>query len=87
MAAIRAPLTFHFLTKPIGSSCNLNCKYCFFLSKERLYPGSSFRMTDDLLEEYIRQYIKRQRTVMIKSELVFKGGIDESTYDLVAPTA
>jgi len=51
-----------------------------------LYPGSSFRMTDDLLEEYIRQYIKRQLTVMIKSELVFKKGIDESTYGLVAAT-
>ena len=61
MTAIHAPLAFHLLAKPTGSSCNMNCKYCFFLSKERLYPGSTFRMTDDLLEEYIRQYIQCQK--------------------------
>lgn len=54
------PAAFHVLAKPTGSLCNLNCEYCFFLSKERLYPGSSFRMTDGLLEEYIRQLIVGQ---------------------------
>ena len=39
-----APPAFHLLTKPTGAICNLDCKYCFFLSKEMLYPGSSFRM-------------------------------------------
>jgi uncharacterized protein len=52
---------FHLLVKPAGAICNLGCKYCFFLSKENLYPGSSFRMSHDLLEEYIRQYIQAQR--------------------------
>ena len=47
---------FHLLAKPTGAACNLGCKYCFFLSKKSLYPGSSFRMSDELLEEYIRQY-------------------------------
>jgi uncharacterized protein len=55
------PPAFHLLAKPAGAVCNLGCKYCFFLSKETLYPGSSFRMPDDLLEEYIRQYIQSQR--------------------------
>ena len=50
-----APPAFHLLAKPTGATCNLDCAYCFFLSKEMLYPGSRFRMADELLEEYIRQ--------------------------------
>ena len=42
-----APQSFHLLAKPTGAICNLDCKYCFFLSKEMLYPGSRFRMTDE----------------------------------------
>ena len=52
------PRAFHLLTKPTGAVCNLDCAYCFFLSKEMLYPGSDFRMTDELLETYIRQLIE-----------------------------
>ena len=40
-----APPAYHILVKPTGAACNLNCTYCFFLSKEMLYPGSRFRMT------------------------------------------
>ncbi|MCY4146018.1 MAG: anaerobic sulfatase maturase [Chloroflexi bacterium] len=54
------PTAFHLMTKPRGAICNLDCKYCYFLSKEALYPGSDFRMSDNLLEEYIRQYIAAQ---------------------------
>ncbi len=50
-----APPAFHLLAKPTGAICNLDCEYCFFLSKEMLYPGSRFRMADDLLETYLRQ--------------------------------
>jgi hypothetical protein len=39
-----APLAFHVTGKPTGAVCNLDCEYCFFLSKEMLYPGSRFRM-------------------------------------------
>jgi len=42
-----APPAFHLLAKPTGAVCNLDCKYCFFLSKEMLYPGSCFRMADE----------------------------------------
>lgn len=56
-----APSYFHILAKPTGAICNLDCKYCFFLSKEMLYPGSRFRMTDDLLETYLRQTIESQQ--------------------------
>jgi len=51
---------FHLMTKPRGAICNLDCKYCYFLSKERLYPGSDFRMSETLLEEYTRQFIDAQ---------------------------
>jgi uncharacterized protein len=46
---------FHLLAKPTGAICNLDCAYCFFLSKELLYPGSDFRMTDEVLRAYLQQ--------------------------------
>jgi uncharacterized protein len=62
------PRNFHILTKPIGPICNLDCKYCFYLEKEKLYPDEkSWRMSDEVLEEYIRQYISSQPT----SEIFF----------------
>ena len=56
-----APPAFHLLSKPTGAVCNLDCKYCFFLSKEMLYPGSRFRMADELLESYIQQLLEAHR--------------------------
>jgi serine-type anaerobic sulfatase-maturating enzyme len=58
-----APPSFHLLAKPTGAVCNLDCSYCFFLSKEMLYPGSRFRMADELLEEYLRQLIEAHARV------------------------
>jgi len=55
---IDAPPAFHLLAKPTGAVCNLDCSYCFFLSKEMLYPGSRFRMAEELLEQYLRQLIE-----------------------------
>jgi uncharacterized protein len=51
---------FHLLAKPTGAICNLDCKYCFFLSKEMLYAGDRFRMSDELLETYIQQLLEAQ---------------------------
>jgi sulfatase maturation enzyme AslB (radical SAM superfamily) len=48
------PVAFHVMSKPAGSACNLHCDYCFFLKKEKLYPGSNFRMSDEVHEAYIR---------------------------------
>jgi uncharacterized protein len=56
-----APPAFHIMTKPRGAICNLDCQYCYYLDKETLYPGSPFRMSADLLETYVRQYIQAQR--------------------------
>ena len=53
-----APAQFHVLAKPSGPICNLDCEYCFFLSKEALYPGDRFRMSDELLDTYIRQVLE-----------------------------
>ncbi|MBI4832727.1 MAG: anaerobic sulfatase maturase [Candidatus Lindowbacteria bacterium] len=49
------------MAKPTGAVCNLACQYCFFLKKEKLYPGSDFRMSDSVLESYIRQVIEASR--------------------------
>jgi uncharacterized protein len=48
------------MVKPRGSICNLDCQYCFYLKKEKLYPGATFRMSDATLEEFTRQYIQAQ---------------------------
>jgi uncharacterized protein len=58
MAAPNAPRAFHIMAKPTGSACNLRCDYCFFLKKEKLYPGSAFRMPDKVHEVYIRQLLE-----------------------------
>ncbi len=52
---------FHIMTKPMGALCNLDCKYCFYLEKEQLYPpNENFKMSDEVLENYVRQYIEAQ---------------------------
>lgn len=55
------PAGFHVLAKPTGPVCNLDCEYCFFLSKEALYPDSEFRMTPDVQEQYVRQLVRSQQ--------------------------
>ena len=55
---VKASREFQIFAKPAGATCNLDCRYCYYLHKDLLYPDSeSFRMSDDLLEEYIRQQI------------------------------
>ena len=56
------PSAFHLLVKPTGPICNLDCEYCFFLSKEMLYPGDRFRMADQMLETYLSQLLESHRT-------------------------
>ena len=52
---------FHVMTKPVGPICNLDCKYCFYLEKENLYPNvSKWAMRPEVLESYVRQYIEAQ---------------------------
>ncbi|MCE5314609.1 MAG: anaerobic sulfatase maturase [Armatimonadota bacterium] len=63
---------FHVMAKPTGAVCNLRCNYCFFLKKEHLYPGSSFRMTDEIMENYIRQTIEAHHTPSVT--IAWQGG-------------
>ncbi len=56
-----APPGFHLLAKPSGSTCNIDCTYCFFLSKESLYPNDKQRMSESTLEVYIRQLLESHR--------------------------
>jgi len=51
---------FHLLAKPTGAVCNLDCTYCFFLSKDTLYPGDRLRMGADTLRAYLTQMIAAQ---------------------------
>ena len=67
-----APPSFHVLAKPTGAVCNLDCTYCFFLSKEALYPGSEFRMSDETHEQYVRQLLEAHQTEMVS--IAWQGG-------------
>jgi uncharacterized protein len=57
---MRAARPFHLMAKPTGAVCNLACDYCYFLRKEDLYPGSSFRMSDAVLERFVEQTLTAQ---------------------------
>ena len=53
---LKARREFQIFAKPIGSICNLDCRYCYYLEKEELYPtGQSFTMTLDVLESFVKQ--------------------------------
>jgi uncharacterized protein len=54
---------FQVMAKPVGALCNMACRYCYYLEKSELYPSAeSLRMSDDLLEDYIRQHLETCRT-------------------------
>jgi uncharacterized protein len=72
MPLTSVPQAFHVMAKPTGSACNLNCDYCFFLKKERLYPGSSFRMADDVHEAYIKQLFEAHQVPQVT--VAWQGG-------------
>ena len=42
---------YHLLANPAGAACNLGCQYCFFLSKENLYPGDSAPVSLDYCDK------------------------------------
>lgn len=68
-------LPFHVLNKPIGPICNIECDYCFYLEKEQLYAHkkkSDFRMSEEVLEQHIKQYFASQPGPNI--EFAWQGG-------------
>jgi len=72
MTNYNVPAAFHIMAKPTGSDCNLNCAYCFFLKKEKLYPGSDFRMSDEVHEAYIRQLFQAHQVPRVT--VAWQGG-------------
>jgi uncharacterized protein len=72
MPLTNVPKAFHIMAKPSGSACNLDCDYCFFLKKGKLYPGSSFRMSDEVHEAYIRQLFESHQVPQVT--VAWQGG-------------
>ena len=62
------PRAFQLMTKPTGAVCNLDCDYCFFLSKDLLYPDGHFRMEEHTLHNYVAQLLAAHPT---DAEVVF----------------
>lgn len=54
---ITEPLRFNLMFKPIGSVCNLNCDYCYYLDKAKMYSDNSV-MSLNLIEKIIKEYIQ-----------------------------
>lgn len=67
------PPAFQVMLKPIGPVCNLDCTYCYYLEKKNMYPGKSkYILDEDLLEIFIRDYIKAQDVPVVS--FVWQGG-------------
>ena len=67
------PVAFNVMLKPIGPICNLNCTYCYYLEKKNLYKKvNDFRITDQILEKYIKDYIESQQVPVVS--FVWQGG-------------
>lgn len=69
--------SFSAMIKVVGPVCNLDCDYCYYLEKNALYPEkkinlSSFRMTEEVLETFIRDYILAQPQERV--EFIWHGG-------------
>ncbi len=65
---LSGPLAFNVMVKPVGSLCNLDCAYCYYLDKSRLYDGRSSVMSRDLLEKVV-------------ADAVSSNEVDEVTFD------
>ncbi len=66
---------YNVIAKPTGAICNLDCEYCYYLEKEDLYPGTkSFKMSEEVLDSYVRQYIYSQPADTAEVNFVWQGG-------------
>lgn len=64
---------FNVMAKPVGPLCNLNCTYCYYLEKSKLYQEKSkMRMSDEVLEAFVKQYIQSQKLEQV--EFIWQGG-------------
>lgn len=56
-ARLSGPVAFNIMLKPAGSLCNLDCQYCYYLDKSEIYGGHEPRMSTDMLETVVKEYI------------------------------
>lgn len=65
---------FQLMAKPSGSVCNINCSYCYYLEKERLYPDrkNRWKMDGHTLEQYVRKTIQAQSAPVV--DFIWQGG-------------
>ena len=54
---LTGPVSFNIMLKPAGSLCNLDCHYCYYLDKAAIYGGREPRMSEEMLETVVREYI------------------------------
>ena len=67
------PPSFNVMAKPIGPKCNMDCIYCYYLEKQKLFPNvTNTRLDDTLLEVFIKDYIQAQEVPIVS--FVWQGG-------------
>ena len=72
---MKATFHFHVLIKPFGPVCNLSCDYCYYLGKKDLFPKQEqFRMTEETLDLFTRQYIEAQPPGTTEVNFAWQGG-------------
>jgi uncharacterized protein len=65
----------HLMAKPTGPRCNLACDYCFYLEKDALFKeDENFRMSDEVLEAYVRSLAIANRDVPAETIFAWQGG-------------
>lgn len=70
---LQNPGVFSVMIKPAGPLCNLNCTYCYYLEKKKMFKGGNdFRLSEELLENFIRQYIAAVQIPVVT--FVWQGG-------------
>ncbi|HBZ7326263.1 anaerobic sulfatase maturase [Klebsiella michiganensis] len=63
---------FQLMSKPTGSTCNIQCDYCYYLEKEKINPSNSLTMSDETLDNYVKQTIMSQNVDII--DFIWQGG-------------
>ncbi len=62
---LKRPNAFQVMLKPAGPSCNLNCSYCYYLEKNKLFGSAGTRMSEELLEEFTKQFIEAHEVPVV----------------------
>lgn len=70
---LKGPDAFQVVLKPAGSTCNLNCTYCYYLEKINLYTDTkNLKMSDEVLELFIKDFINAHNVPVVN--FTWQGG-------------